>query len=393
MNIYHMLNRLRLFLNLSIRDFLGRQSQPQANKQHLAAAVSWLCRAQDSQTDGGVSAYFSMTEGWSPSFIETTGYIISTLIKVQKKWPEFRLEKRIKKMADFIVSMQLPSGGYRTYPPSQAQESLPTVFNTGQDILGMCDYFEYSGQKKYLVSAVKAAEFLVSIQNKNGSWTQFEVDGQPHTYHSRVAWSLIRVGKLKKSPKLIAAGRKNLNWVLAQQQKNGWFAHSYLPGLNEAEPITHTIAYTIEGLWYAGRLLKDNRYTKVAEQTCQQLYRIFNRDQQLWATYDHHWQPRSRYTCLTGNAQIAILWLEIGQQFKRAAFIKAARTILRSLKTGQNIEDPASPIYGGIKGSQPIYGTWLPLKGYCRCAFINWAAKFFIDALLLDEMQKKGQRI
>jgi hypothetical protein len=39
----------------------------------------------------------------------------------------------------------------------------------------------------------------------------------------------------------------------------------------------------------------------------------------------------------------------------------------------------AKPHYGGIKGSQPIYGRYAPLQ------YPNWATKFFIDALIAKE--------
>ena len=42
----------------------------------------------------------------------------------------------------------------------------------------------------------------------------------------------------------------------------------------------------------------------------------------------------------------------------------------------QDINTTDPNIRGGIKGSQPIYGRYSPFS------YPNWAAKFFIDAVL-----------
>lgn len=374
---------LFIFTVRSLQDFLQLEFPARGSKYHLAASLDWLCNAQDSQIDGGVSAYYSIKNGWAPSFIETTGYILSTFLRADALFPKKKLADRAQRMADFLLAMQLPSGGFRTYTPRQTSRSKPTVFNTGQDILGLCEYYQWSKQKKYLDAAVRAAEFLSKIQNKNGSWTTFETDVRPHTYHSRVGWSLIWTGILAKRPTLIQAGRQSLDWVVEQQRENGWMKHSLLPGLDEPHPITHTIAYAAEGLWYGGTLLNEEKYRQAALKTATALLKVYQQDQELWATYDEVWQSQSDYVCLTGNAQVAVLWLEMAVAYKQPGMRQAAKQLLTSIK---NRQDTRSNLVsrGGIAGSYPIYGSLVSAKGYCRCAFVNWASKFFADALLLE---------
>lgn len=380
-------NSFTIFARRSVKEAFKLDFPARSHQKHLEATVEWLCAAQDSQSDGGVSAYYSITNGWAPSFIETTGYIIPTFLKAHSHFPEKGLATRATRMANFLLEMQLPSGGFRTYPPTQHPTSKPTVFNTGQDILGLCAYYEWGHEKKYLTAAIKAAQFLTKIQNSNGSWTTYETDTEPHTYHSRVGWALIWTGKLAKKPRLIEAGTKALEWVSDQQQPNGWLEYSRLPGLDEEYPITHTIAYAIEGLWYGGLILKNTTYQQRAILTAQALYDVYQRDGELWATYDKSWEPQSEYVCLTGNAQIATLWWEMAKAAKLPRFKKAAKEVIDSLKTKQDLNG-SEAAKGGIAGSYPVYGSILSGKGYCRCAYINWAAKFFADALLLAVNKK-----
>ena len=73
-------------IRLVLRDF-ARPSERLArdDRSHLAAALEWLCLAQDvckGRADaGGVSAGWSFEDGWLPGYPETTGYIIETFIE------------------------------------------------------------------------------------------------------------------------------------------------------------------------------------------------------------------------------------------------------------------------------------------------------------------------
>ena len=64
---------------LSLKDSLNKKHQILSNEIHIAAAVDWLMNAQKANNDGGVSAMYSLIDGWHPSYVETTGYVISTI--------------------------------------------------------------------------------------------------------------------------------------------------------------------------------------------------------------------------------------------------------------------------------------------------------------------------
>jgi hypothetical protein len=55
-----------------------------------------------------------------------------------------------------------------------------------------------------------------------------------------------------------------------------------------------------------------------------------------------------------------------------------ARTLLKAIAARQDLNSPYPATRGAVAGSAPIWG------GYCRLAYPNWAAKFYIDALLLS---------
>ena len=49
----------------------------------------------------------------------------------------------------------------------------------------------------------------------------------------------------------------------------------------------------------------------------------------------------------------------------------------------QNLQTPDMNIRGGIKGSHPVNG------GYMTWRYPNWAAKFFMDALMLEKLNNE----
>lgn len=76
---------------------------------------------------------------------------------------------------------------------------------------------------------------------------------------------------------------------------------------------------------------------------------------------------------------MGVVWLKLYKLNKHAKYISAAKKINCYLKSTQNLDTENTDIRGGIKGSQPIWG------GYSRWCYLNWAAKFFADSLILEE--------
>jgi uncharacterized protein YyaL (SSP411 family) len=293
---------------ITLSDIFRIRLKTKSNKEHIAAAVDWLKRAQDISGDGGVAAWYSLISGWAPSYIETTGYIINTFLDCSEYLQDNSLKDRAITMGNFLVKMQHSSGGYRTHVPSVRKISPPTVFNTGQDLLGMTALYKTTKNKKYKLSAEKAADFLCSIQEKDGSWLKNTYGNTTHAYHSRVAWGLLETYDISKNKKYRDAATAFLNWALQFQQPNGWFANAHLPPPHSVIPFTHTISYTIEGFLWSGLLLEKKRYIRAAEKAAKAMLRYYVRHDYLPGSLDEKWRSDNRYSCITGDAQIALVW-------------------------------------------------------------------------------------
>ena len=65
---------------LIFRDVLNIKNPINSNEFHLINGINWIIFAQKTTKDGGVSNGFSLISGWQPSYPETSGYIIPTLL-------------------------------------------------------------------------------------------------------------------------------------------------------------------------------------------------------------------------------------------------------------------------------------------------------------------------
>jgi hypothetical protein len=73
-----------------------------------------------------------------------------------------------------------------------------------------------------------------------------------------------------------------------------------------------------------------------------------------------------------------VVWLRLFQVTRDRKYADAARRMNLLLMGAQSLASADGGIRGGIKGSHPIWGEYAPYE------YLNWAAKFFADALMLQ---------
>jgi hypothetical protein len=197
-----------------------------------------------------------------------------------------------------------------------------------------------------------------------------------HTYNVRTTWGLLRLHQADPDPQICDAAIKNLTWAIQDQDEDGWFRNAHFrPG---EPPLTHTIAYTIEGLLESGVILQDQQIIGAARRAADALRQRQSEDGFLRARYGPGWKSDSDWSCLTGDAQMAILWQRLYQLTGDLEYLKAAEMANNYVKQAHNRVSHLSGVLGGLAGSHPIYADYEPYRN------LNWAAKFFADSLLLS---------
>lgn len=358
-------------------------TKPADNRTHLDATIAWLCHAQDVakkegvRDDGVAQTFLVRSRRWAASYPETTGYIIPTFYRYWHLTRRDDIRARAVRMADWECAVQHPSGGVLAGALGDSPE--PTVFNTGQVLFGWVRAFEEEGDERYREAAVKAANWLCDIQDEDGCWRRFAspfTKARVNLYNTRSAWGVLRAHQITGEQRFLDAARRNVDWALQQQLPNGWFANNCL--YDDTQPYTHTIAYAQRGVMEIGDYLKDERYLASAIQIGDAMIAAQPPSGRMPGRFDRDWRPTVRWSCLTGVAQLAINWARLHQITGEDKYRQAARRGNGFLKTTHKLAgDPDER--GGIKGSHPIDGAYHPWQ------YPNWAAKFFADALMLED--------
>ncbi len=355
------------------------------HRPHLLAALEWLERAQDATGAGGFARGYSLawspyfkSRGWQPAYPETTGYIIPTLYEAARHLNQPDLASRAERAARWEVEIQLPSGAVRG--GVMGEPTSPAVFNTGQVLFGWLAAFAHSGSGVFAGAARRAACFLLAMLDADGLWRRGNsrfADSQATLYNTRTAWGLAEAGRRLGAPEFTAAAARNLRAVAQLQHDDGWLPDCCLT--DRMRPLLHTIAYGIRGLLEGGRVLEDARLVAHAALAAERIAAAVGPDGRLPGRFAAGWSPAAPWSCLTGEAQLANIWLRLFEITGERKWLEPVGPVLRFLKSTQNRTSRDPGLRGGVKGSFPLGAEYGPFQT------LNWATKFFADALIRDE--------
>lgn len=340
-----------------------------SNKKHLKMAGEWLLKMQNK--DGGYARKYSLAFGKDKSYIETTGYIIPSLFALSDFLKDKRFKESAIKASNWLLSVQNKDGSF-----SEIDNNRAFAFDTGQVLIGLNFIYKKTKDPKFLEAIKKASIWLVENQEEDGSWEKVAYNSQKHTYYTRVAAALFEAGEILEDQKFKLAALKMIEWSLKNQLSNGFFKHSSF--LEKTPPFLHTIIYVLEGLLDIYEYTKDPKILNAILKSTETLKNInLKRDLLLCSEYDENFNCLNRERCTTGLAQWAGVALRVYEITKDDAYKNLAVSTLfylkaKQLKVGKNLK-------GSLLASIPFWGK------YGSFDLVNWGVKFFIDALLAEE--------
>lgn len=343
-----------------------------------AAAIDWLLDSQrfSSTADGGSSRHFSLIDGWGPSYPETTGYIVPTLIDYGKRYQRSDVVKSAREMAEWLVSIQFDEGGFQG-GLVDAEPRVQVTFNTGQILFGLAAAAAEWGEP-FLSAMNRAAMWLVNTQDEDGCWrrhpTPFAEPGEK-AYETHVAWGLLEAARVESSETYADAALANIRWAMSRQRENGWMEDCCLS--DTTQPLTHTLGYCLRGLVEANRYRSDTEVLGSAVRLARGIMSAVRPGGQLAGCLDQEWNGTVPWVCLTGSVQVAHSLLILSVATGDESFRKTASALNGYVRRSIHM-DGAKGLRGGVKGSFPVSGD------YGRFQLLNWAAKFFVDANLAE---------
>jgi hypothetical protein len=348
-----------------------------SDADHLHAAAQWLAAAQDSQSDGGVAGRYRLDRGWTSSYPETTGYIVPTFLALDTAFPEAGFRHRAERAVRFLLSVQLPEGGYPGFEIA-LNRTVPAPFDTAQILHGLIAWHRKTGDEAVRRAAERAAGWLLDVQDPDGAFRRYSYNDCTCTYPMYLTCRLAEWGVYAGNEAALAAARRHLDWTLGHRRPNDWIA---LAGFDDQqhradEAFTHTIAYTIAGILQTAEILGHKPGIAAATAAAERLAQRLEQSTFLPGLIGGDWEGRSRYACLTGNCQMALIWFRLHRLSRNLRLVNAALKAIDLVKSAQPIGNRNPGLHGGIPGSDPVSGA------YIAGALPNWAAKYFVDALL-----------
>lgn len=353
--------------------------------------MEWIVRAQDATPDDGISRGYSVlyspyfrSRGWQPSYPETTGYLIPTLFEAARELQRDDLAARARRAADWEIAIQLPSGAVQGGVIGEGRS--PAIFNTGQVMFGWLAALEITGEPRYADALRRAGAYLVSAMDEQGQFQKGESDfarKDATLYNARVTWALAEAGQALAEPAFTEAAGRHLRMVASRQTANGWFPDCCLT--DPQRPLLHTIAYTIRGLVEGGRVLGDRQVLDAGIRAAAALLPLVRRDGWLPGRFAADWSPAVEWSCLTGEVQMANNWMRLHLITGESRWLEPVPRVLEFVKRTQNRTSPDPGLRGGIKGSAPMSGD------YGRHEILNWATKYFADALMRHTQVTRGE--
>ena len=351
---------------------------------HLEAAISWLKRAQDASSSGGVAWGYRARRpvltgiplGWIVPYPETTGYIIPTMIRFGELSGDEDCLHRARRMAAWELTIQLRDGGFQG-GTIDVRTVASSTFVTGQVLLGLLAAYDRFPTEEFRAGAIRAGEFLLGCLDGTGrfakGYSRFCAPGAK-AYETRTGLALAALGDVLDDQRFRTAASRIADYALSAQEANGWF------GVNDLDdhdrPLTHTIGYVLEGLHGIGIRLGRRDCIEAVHRTLNHIVPLIRPDGFMAGRWRTDWTPAVDSACLTGSAQIAGVFLRMHAQTKRPEYMEAGRKLLGFVCFTQDLRTGVPALDGGIRGSYPFAGE------YGQWCILNWATKFFCDSVM-----------
>lgn len=345
-------------------------------EQEINTTANWLVRSIT--MSGGSRASYTPFIGWSGEYPETSGYIMPTLYKTAELTGDQKYFKATKVLMDWLLSIQNEQG-YWLSGHEKSKNRIPSVFNTAQILLGLSSMFHYTGDESLLDPICNSGRWLSSLVDLNGIFTAGSYQGSYNpSYYTRVAWPMLEAGFILDDKRIIDKATKVLSRINNLRNSSGYVDKSEF--IEGQSAFTHTIAYTLRGFIESARILNSNDYDITIDKMINKLYVFTGKNRgALPGEFNSNFEPTSNYVCLTGNAQVAICMFHMYEKCGDLRLVDCAVKLIDTIqnKKSKIIQRMLPNTRGAIAGSSPFLGR------YMRGRFPNWAAKFYLDALLL----------
>jgi hypothetical protein len=345
--LIHRLVQDKLRITFEQRHLYSYTTTSRLSSDALDLMIQWLLDAQ--APAGGIAAYYSLLTGYSQSYPEVTGYTIPTLFDFAHLTGDLGATVAARSATEWLLPLQMPSGAFPA--GLHGSDAEPSVFNTGQILHGLVRAAEETNRSDIRDAAVAAGDWLVTMQQADGSWSgPAAYQGTAHTYYTMASWALAELSNYLADDRYGLAAERNCDWALTHVRDDGWIDGINLSGHPN---YLHFIAYVIQGVLECAILRRRNDVIKAIAKPAWVLLRKFETNKYLPGAFESDFRSGRKFTCLTGNAQVACVWLRLFEVTRDLRYLNAALKMNEMLKQLLPQNGPQG-VVGGMSGSYPV---------------------------------------
>lgn len=327
------------------------------------SALTWISNSFKANNNLGSSGKSNVLGQFDKPYPETTGYLIPTLIDASKILDKKDYLQLALKQLDFFDSIQNSDGSFQ----QSIDNKKPIVFDTAQILIGFISLHQ-SGTVNLLDKINDIRTWLYSRLDENGLFkSDHYFENYYPSYYSRVIWPMLLADQVLDIP-FPDKSAKAINYLQSLQNNNLSFADWSFDGRDDA--FTHTIIYTLRGLWECACLLGMSELESTVVKSVSYLDQLILSEGGFAGSYDSSWKGDRSFICSAGHAQLFLLMEKI--KAKSDIHFDSQTKLISILIGNQSVKGKNK---GGISASIPIWGK------YQRWYYTNWTQKFFCDAI------------
>ena len=194
--------------------------------------------------------------------------------------PKLGLAEIAKKQLSFFKKLRTHDGGYF----SDLDGAPAIVFDVAQILLGHISLVQHVKNPEELLQEIELTkDWLKDLVNEEGYFISHNyVNGFQPSYYSRIAWPLAYAENIIDS-KVSPRTKKMVDNIVSLQNENLSFKDWGFR--KDALAYTHTIAYTLRGLWEYAELVNSDKIKKKVKVTLNALSALINHVGILAGTY------------------------------------------------------------------------------------------------------------
>lgn len=356
------------------------------NSTYLKEGFYWIKHGQENNKDGGIPAYYNIKTGYSYSYPETSGYILVSLLEMLNSGLDnfsiinSEINQVIDEIFKYLLEQQNTDGGWGH--PGEKNQSM--VFDTCQILEGFSSLLsnsKFAFREQILLSIYQSKKFLLSNFQENGFINEALFPGKCYAYQARSAAILIELGISMNDSELIRIGSAASNYAFNARSKNGFYL-STGNLLGESKPITHFVAYTLEGILRSGIALNRLDMIESVVEVMKILNKSFAKKNIMGIAINTKWKSIGSNELLSGLSQFSIINWILYDLTRESSYKDYAILMNKKVKKSIDLTSQAMGIRGGVKSCEPFSRKYYP-----DC-YLNWALKFFLDAIMCEMKYK-----